>query len=219
MTSHLLGLILLRSRWLQWLVNLGPFGLIGLGLLDNSVIPVPGSMDLLLIILSAHKHQFWPMYAAAATIGAIIGGYPTYRLGRKGGEEILEKRVPRKRLQRLYRWMEEHSFLALFVPPLLPPPTPVSYFILGAGAMGVSRRKYFLVYGGARAIRYGLLGFFAARYGRQIVQWARHDSRYMLYALLALLAVSILAASAWVVYRRHRRLPILPETGREAEVA
>lgn len=200
-----------QSRWLQWLVRLGPFGLIGLGFLDNSVLPLPGSMDLLLIILAAQKHEWWPIYALAALIGAVGGGYPTFRLGRSGGKAILEKRVPRKRLKRVYAWMEEHSFLTLFIPPLLPPPTPVSYFILGAGAMGVSKRKYFAVYGASRAIRYGLLGYFAARYGRQIVHWARTNAPFMLYALLGLLALGIVAAGAWAIYRKRRGEPFMPK--------
>ncbi|GAC1646624.1 MAG: hypothetical protein NVS9B15_04820 [Acidobacteriaceae bacterium] len=204
-----------RSQWLQWLVRLGAPGLVGLGFLDNSVIPLPGSMDLLLIILAAQKHEFWPIYALAAVIGAVGGGYPTFRLGRKGGKEILEKKIPKRRLQRVYRWMEEHSFLTLFIPPLLPPPTPVSYFILGAGAMGVSRKKYFFVYGGARALRYGLLAFFAARHGHQIIGWARQNAHYMLYALLGLLVLGICAVIGWAVYRRRKGEPFMPRGERE----
>lgn len=216
MSSSALLLFYFQSRWLQWLVRLGPFGLIGLGFLDNSVVPLPGSMDLLLIILAAHRHEWWPIYAAGAVIGAVGGGYPTFRLGRKGGKEILEKRIPKKRLKRVYRWMEEHSFLTLFIPPLLPPPTPVSYFILGAGAMGVSRKKYFLVYGAARALRYGLLGFFAARYGHQIIHWARKNSPYMLYALLGLLVAAGVAAGVWAVYRKRKGEPFMPKGRGEA---
>ncbi len=59
----------------RWLHHLGGPGLIVLGLIDNSVIPVPGSMDALTIILSANQRKLWPYYALMATIGSVIGGY------------------------------------------------------------------------------------------------------------------------------------------------
>ena len=41
----------------HWIYTLGGLGFIPLGLLDNSVIPLPGSMDVLTIFLSARKEQ------------------------------------------------------------------------------------------------------------------------------------------------------------------
>ena len=60
------SLVLAGSFW-TWLQRLGGPGLILLGLLDNSAIPLPGSMDLLVILLSAHHRQWWPYYALMAT--------------------------------------------------------------------------------------------------------------------------------------------------------
>ncbi|MBZ5645521.1 MAG: hypothetical protein LAO19_22435 [Acidobacteriia bacterium] len=73
----------------RWIYRLGGIGFIPLGLLDNSLIPVPGSMDLLTIFLSARSEELWPYYAFMATIGSLIGGYVTYRLARKGGKRAL----------------------------------------------------------------------------------------------------------------------------------
>jgi len=39
----------------RWLFHLGGLGLIPLGLLDNSPIPLPGAMDVATIILSARQ--------------------------------------------------------------------------------------------------------------------------------------------------------------------
>jgi hypothetical protein len=55
-------------------------GLYSAGPLDRSVIPLPGSMDVLTIILSARKQELWIYYALMATIGSVIGGYVTYDL-------------------------------------------------------------------------------------------------------------------------------------------
>ena len=47
----------------RWIFHLGGLGFIPLGLLDNSVIPLPGSMDVLTIVLSARKQELWLYYA------------------------------------------------------------------------------------------------------------------------------------------------------------
>src|SRR6476661_8433572 len=76
----------------RWIFHLGGLGFIPLGLIDSSVIPLPGSMDVLTIVLAARKPDLWLYYAVMATIGSVIGGYVTYRLARKGGKETLERK-------------------------------------------------------------------------------------------------------------------------------
>ena len=83
--------IFLSIAWWAWLERLGGIGLILLALADNSVVPLPGSMDALTVVLAAHEKDWWPYYAAMAVIGAVFGGYLTYVLGRKGGKQALEK--------------------------------------------------------------------------------------------------------------------------------
>ena len=93
-TSHLLAASLptaLRSMR-HWLFHLGGLGLIPLGLLDNSPIPLPGIMDVATIVLSARQQQLWLYYALMATAGSVIGGFASYRLASKGGKEALEHR-------------------------------------------------------------------------------------------------------------------------------
>jgi len=84
MTSTV-GIFLVSKLWI-WLRHLGGPGLLLLGLADNSIIPLPGSMDVLTIWFAVHHHKLWYYYAAMATAGAILGGYITYRLARKGGK-------------------------------------------------------------------------------------------------------------------------------------
>jgi hypothetical protein len=42
----------------RWIFHLGGLGFIPLGLLDSSVIPLPGSMDILTIVLSAARRSY-----------------------------------------------------------------------------------------------------------------------------------------------------------------
>ena len=56
-----LALVLLASKKsaLRWLIHLGGPSLILLGLVDNSVIPLPGSTDIVTILLAAHRREPW----------------------------------------------------------------------------------------------------------------------------------------------------------------
>ena len=92
---HLLAAMVVHKTIWHWLRHMGGPGLIVLGLVDNSAIPVPGSMDVLTIVLSAAHKEPWWYYAMMATIGSMLGGYITYRLGAKGGKELLERKSPR----------------------------------------------------------------------------------------------------------------------------
>src|ERR1700693_5692381 len=90
------NLLLAVPIW-QRLRRLGGPGLVLLGVADNSVIPLTGSMDVLTIWLAARHHEPWPYYALMATLGAVIGGYITYALAHKGGKETMERKLSPQR--------------------------------------------------------------------------------------------------------------------------
>src|SRR6266852_2600306 len=71
----------------RWIFHLGGLGFIPLGLLDSSVIPLPGSMDVLTIVLSARKPQLWVYYALMATVGSVIGASSLTGWLAKGGRK------------------------------------------------------------------------------------------------------------------------------------
>src|SRR5208283_1423957 len=101
---HWLAIVLVASKKksaLRWLIHLGGLGLILLGLADNSLIPLPGSTDIVTVLLAAHHPNLWVYYAIMATAGAILGGYLTYRMARKGGKETLEKRFSKRTTSRV----------------------------------------------------------------------------------------------------------------------
>jgi membrane protein YqaA with SNARE-associated domain len=154
----------------HWLTHLGVLGLFSVAVVDSSIIPLPlpGSTDLLLLWLVAHGGDPW-LLALAAIAGSILGGYTTWQVGRKGGEAALHRYVPARLLKRVVRWVERNPVLAVFVPPLLPPPVPLSPFILAAGALGVARNRFLAVYGTARSLRYSLVAWLAVAYGRRVV--------------------------------------------------
>src|SRR5947207_435639 len=168
---HLHPQVLLAMTTLHWLRRLGGLGLVLLGIADSSIIPLTGSMDVLTILLAAHHRTWWPYYAVMATLGSMIGSYITYSLARKGGKEALERRMSSDRVNRIYKKFEEHGFLAVIVPALLPPPFPFVPFILAAGAMQYARKKFLGALALGRGIRFSILACLGSIYGRHITKF------------------------------------------------
>ena len=97
----------------QTLVQLGGPGLILLGIVDQSFVPLPGSMDALTIVLAAGRPRAWLYFALMSTIGTVVGAYITYRISRKGGKETLRKKVPLKKIKKIEEKVSKHGFFAV----------------------------------------------------------------------------------------------------------
>jgi len=197
-----------------WLQRLGGPGLVLLGLADNSLFPTPGSMDALTIVLSAHQKGWWPYYAVMATIGGLIGGYATYALGAKGGQEALEKKLRKMRAERIYTIFHRYGFWSLFVPAMLPPPVPFSPFLLTAGAMKYSRRNFFLAVGLGRAIRYFTVAYVGSTYSTHIFGFFQAYYQRILWTAVALALIAGLAGLIWNRRRRSQGKLRIPDAKR-----
>jgi membrane protein YqaA with SNARE-associated domain len=193
--------ILAISIWRR-LHRMGGPGLILLGLADNSVIPLPGSMDVLTIWLAARHKEPWPYYALMATIGAVIGGYITYSLARKGGKETLEKKLSKRTAARVYKRFERWGFYAVAVPAVLPPPFPIVPFLLAAGALQYDRKKFLGALALGRAVRFSILAGLGALYGSQIIGFF---SQYYKPALGILISLAVFGGvMTLITYYRSR---------------
>jgi membrane protein YqaA with SNARE-associated domain len=215
---HLLAIVLLVSKKsaLRWLIHLGGPGLILLGLADNSVVPLPGSTDIVTILLAAHHSVMWVYYAVMATVGAILGGYLTYRMARKGGKETLEKRFSKKTTDRVYAIFSRWGFAAVAVPALLPPPFPIVPMLLAAGAMQYPTKKFLTALAVGRGIRFTILAYLGVHYGRHIV---RLFAQYYWPILFVLIAFSVLGGLYGLFeYKRGQKSsgPESPRPGSQA---
>jgi membrane protein YqaA with SNARE-associated domain len=192
-----------------WLAHLGALGLFSVAVVDSSFIPLPlpGSTDLLLLWLVAHSGNPW-LLATIAIAGSILGGYTTWHVGRRGGEAALRRYVSARLLGRVVGWVERHRILAVFLPALLPPPIPLLPFALASGALGVSRNRFLVVYGAARTLRYSLVAWLGATYGRHVIRmWSGTLQKWstpLLCMFVALLAAGV-CFKIWKV-RRLRKI-------------
>ena len=186
----------------HWFLALGGPGLILLGLIDSSVIPVPGSMDAMTIILSAHQRTWWPYYAVMATVGSVVGAYLTYRLARNRGDKELNDRLSKRNVKKVVRAFERWGFGAIAVPALLPPPMPMVPFVIAAGALQYSPRKFLVAMSLGRLVRYGIFAYLGAVYGRRIFAVVLAHGEVALYVTIG---VAVVAAAILVVLRFKRK--------------
>jgi membrane protein YqaA with SNARE-associated domain len=193
---------------LRWLVHLGGPGLIILGILDNSALPLPGSMDVITIVLAAHRREPWFYYTIMATAGAVLGGYLTYRMARKGGKEAFERRLSKKKADNLYAQFDRWGFAAVAIPAILPPPFPIVPVLLTAGAMQYPTKKFLSALTVGRGIRYTIIAFLGATYGHGII---RFFSRYYMPTLIVLIAGSVAAGLFGLFEYRKRRNSVNPQ--------
>lgn len=194
-----------RSKWSwNWLWHLGGPGLLLVGLVDNSVIPTPGGMDILTVVLTVKQRQLWWYYGLMAVAGSLIGGYVSYRLGRKGGKEQLDKRFGAERMKKVYGKFEQGGFLTVFVPAILPPPFPTGPFLVAAGALNYPVKKYLAQLAAARTIRYMGLAYLAFRYGNWITRTMHHYYKPLLWTFTVLLIFAGIGAGLYL-WMQHKR--------------
>jgi membrane protein DedA with SNARE-associated domain len=191
----------------KWALRLGGPGLIVIGLIDNSVVPIPGGMDLFVILLTARNRGLWLYYALMAVAGAMIGGFLTYRLARKGGKASLEKKVGKRRADKVYKRFEKSGFSTVMVGSILPPPFPIVPVLMAAGVLQYPSRKFLSALGLGRAIRFIALAYLGRLYGTAILGWLSRYYKPFLYALIAAAVLGSAAAFIYFKWYRHRAQP------------
>ncbi len=179
-------------------IHLGGFGLLLLAVLDSSFFFfLPLGHDVLIVALTARRPDLWWFFALMATAGSLIGTASTDWAGRKGGEEGLEKHLPKKRLDYVKKKVEKNAVWALVLASIMPPPFPFTGFIVAAAALKYPRKKLLLVVGVSRFVRFVATALLAAAFGRQILKIA--DSPIVHYAILGLIVISIVGTIVSVV--------------------
>jgi membrane protein YqaA with SNARE-associated domain len=191
----------------KWVLGFGGPGLIVIGLIDNSVIPIPGGMDISVLLLTAHHRKWWPYYGAMATAGAMLGGYLTYRVAQKSGKAGLEKKIGKKRAEKVYKKFGKGGFSTVVIGSILPPPFPIVPVLMAAGVMQYSRKKFLVALGIGRGIRFFVVAFLGKLYGTAIAGWLGRYYKPFLYVLIALGVVGGLAVFVYFKWYRqeHRR--------------
>jgi membrane protein YqaA with SNARE-associated domain len=190
------------------LVSLGVLGVFLVSIVDSSFVPlpVPGVTDIMLVLFAAQHHNAL-LLVALATAGSALGGYLSYQVGQAGGMVFLEKHVPPRIFKRVCSWMQRHAILAVALPALLPPPMPLSPFVLAAGVLKMSRAKFLTTFTISRGLRHLIAALLGIRYGRHVLHlWNAFSARWATTILVAVWSVILIgcALALWKLYKTSR---------------
>jgi membrane protein YqaA with SNARE-associated domain len=185
---------------------LSPFGLLALAALDMSMLFfLPFAVDAGVIILTARRPEAAVLYVAMATAGSLIGGAITFWIGRRAGEHGLERFVSARRLNHVKRRVRRSGAVAFALPAMMPPPFPLTPFVLTCGALAVNKTRFFLTLGIVRLVRFGLEATLAVIYGQRILGWMKSDLFQAIVIGFTIIAVVVTIAGIWTLIRQSRK--------------
>ena len=143
------------SKFVAALIAFGPWGVFLLGFTDSLGIPLPATMDALLILVAVKAPQRAYFTALMAVLGTAGGSITLFLAARHGRRLFLKGDPPPGRRQRFERWFNRYGMLTVFVPAVVPVlPLPLKVFVVSAGALKTPFGKFLAVILLARVIRY-----------------------------------------------------------------
>jgi membrane protein YqaA with SNARE-associated domain len=177
-----------------------------LALLDATmVVFLPFGVDALVIYLSARNGMLFWMYPLLATAGSLTGAAVTYWIGKKGGEIGLQRFVSPRRLERVRSRVQRQGAVAMAFAALLPPPFPLTPFVLTCGALEVDRWIFFSTFALMRLIRFGSEAALARIYGRGVLRMLESELFQAIIVAFIVVAVIGTIVSAVMVWRSTRQ--------------
>jgi membrane protein YqaA with SNARE-associated domain len=181
---------------------LSPLGLVLLAALDSSMIFfLPVAVEAAVVILTARYRELVWLFPLLASAGSLAGAWFTFRVGARIGEESLHFWLPEHRLKSMQKRIKEKGALALGAAGALPPPFPLSPFVLACGALHVQRAPFFLAFGIARVLRFGIIAASALLYGNWILRVM--ESRTFQVGVTVFMVAAI-AGTGFTIYQLKR---------------
>jgi len=168
----------------------GPAGAFLLAVLDSAGVPLPATVDALIVLVAATNPGLAWGTAAATVAGSAIGCMILFGIARKGGKLYLDRQTPSPGAGKFRGWFSRYGLLTVFIPTLIPIPMPVKIFVLSAGALGVPWRSFLAVIVAARIPRYFGLALLGRQLGENSGAWLKANIWYLsAFALLLFVAL------------------------------
>jgi membrane protein YqaA with SNARE-associated domain len=169
---------------------------------------MPFGIDALVIYLAARDERLFWMYPLLATGASLVGAAVMFWVGYKLGDAGLHRLVAETRLQRLRRRVHTGGALALAVPAVLPPPFPLTPFVLTCGALQVDRGLFFPTFGVMRLLRFSAGAVLARIYGRGILHVLESEAFQIVIVAFMAIAIAGTVVSGVLLWRRIHARPV-----------
>jgi membrane protein YqaA with SNARE-associated domain len=181
---------------------LGIWGVAGLALIDSALIPIPVSMDGVVIGYVATNHNRFLIYSLVAAAASALGSLVPFFIGRAGGELFLLKRINRERYERIRDRFERQEFLAIMIPAMLPPPTPLKLFEFAAGVFEMKSVTFVLAIFCGKFTQFLVCSLLTIWFGPALI----HSMRHVIHEHLDLVIGLALAGLLWLVFYIIRKV-------------
>jgi len=165
---------------------------------------VPLGIDALIIVLAAKYGEIFWVFPPILTIGSLGAAALTYWVGRSAGYAGLPRMVPRHHLERIKSRLDKTGAGALAAAAVLPPPFPLTAFLLTCGALDLDRARFFFVFGIMRLIRFGTVAVLARHYGDRVRYVLESDALRSGVTVFIVVACVATTASVVMLWRRAR---------------
>ena len=194
------------TAWFQ--VLLSWWGVLLVSALDASLfffLPL-GNDALVIYMTAAFRDRFW-LYPLLATAGSTAGAATTYWIGWKAGEAGLPRFISARHLDRMRKRVRNAGALAMALPAILPPPFPLTPFVATCGALGINAWRFFLMFAGARLVRFGAEAALTLWYGTAVLRVLRSHAFRVVVIVFVVTAIAGTVASIVTVWRRTAQQP------------
>jgi membrane protein YqaA with SNARE-associated domain len=172
---------------------------------DSAIVGIPAGPDALVMLLSFKQPAHAWLVVATATAGAIGGQLFRYSVARKAGDLAL-RRFDSEWRDWAHRAIDSHGTWTVFLANLAPPPFPMSFVTMAAGAFQLRVGPFLVGCVPGRVIRYGFMGWLGVRYGAQATDVLRQNAGLILGVLLGVgLVAGFVGVRAW-----RRRAQVQP---------
>lgn len=168
----------------------GSWGVLLIGVIDSIGVPLPATIDALLILIAA-KAPGQAYYAASlAVLGSLAGNLALFQTARYSGQRVLRASEPEKP-GALSSWFRRYGLITVFVPAATPIiPLPLKVFVVSAGALRTPLSKFLGVILAGRALRYFGDAYLGATLGTRAESFLQHNKWTLLAIPLALAVLS-----------------------------
>jgi membrane protein YqaA with SNARE-associated domain len=180
-------------------VAYGPSGVFLLGFIDSLGIPLPATLDALLLFIAVKAPDRAYFTALMAVLGSLAGNVALF-LGVRHGSRLLIKTVPEPgRPQKFREWFRRYGLVTVFVPAVIPVlPLPLKVFVVTAAYLHTPVSRFFFVILLARVLRYFGEAFLGIRLGPDAEQFLKRHA-------WMLAGITVAAAAALFLFARWRR--------------
>ena len=179
------------------LLPYGTPGLVALGFLDATVVPMPQIFDIAVMLSCALQPEKAWAYVTAVTLGSTAGYMLVFAVARFG-RRVLGNRASGPWLDWAENVLRRYGLLTVIITAVMPAPFPFKHVVLAAGYLRQRATPFLLALLAGRATRFTISGLVAVLYGQTIIEV------FLRYALPIALSIVAVLISLALLYRRLR---------------